>query len=468
MSRRGVVYPIVGVAAAVLVVIGVLVAVAPSATYPVRAVFASADGLFPGNSVQMLGVTVGTVSAVRNVGDTVVVTMSVADDQAVPAGARAALVSPELLGEPSIELSPGYSGGQRMTPGTTIPESRTSVPVSTDQLLKDLQSFRGRIDPTSTGDLVTDLAQDLAGQGPALNQLLGNAAGTLQLLAQKGDDLGQLDGTLAQITGTLGSKTATITQLIQDYDTVSGVVADHQVQLGQSVTDLADASLQLSQFLTPDVQPLESDVNGITQVGRTLSRNLGSIDQLLSSAVLLFAAAQRAYDPSANWLNLNNQTAPGVTASVVTGLIRDRLAGVCRRIAANHAAGLSAGELATLQTCGNPSSGYFDPILGLVPSTLAALTDGPGGGPSPAALQALVAQGLASIPAAPALTAPSATTPAPTPTPTPAPAAPATSVPVAPSLTTPGAQTLPALPAVPDDARANSGGGLLGNLLGGL
>ena len=168
-----------------------------------RAVFASADGLFPGNSVQMLGVTVGTVSAVRNVGDTVLVTMDVADgqDRSRPAP-RPSLVSPELLGEPSIELSPGYTAGPRLAPDATIPEARTSVPVSTDQLLKDLQSFLVQIDPTATGDLVTNLAQDLAGQGPALNQLLGNAAGTLQLLAHKGDDLGQLDGTLARITGT--------------------------------------------------------------------------------------------------------------------------------------------------------------------------------------------------------------------------------------------------------------------------
>jgi phospholipid/cholesterol/gamma-HCH transport system substrate-binding protein len=459
------------VVVAIVVVVGAVFVALPGSQppYQLQAVFASADGLFPGNTVDILGVPSGRVTKVANTGDEVLVTMQVNSQNLVPASAQAALVSPELLGEPSIELSPGYTGGSTLAAGSTIPLSRTSVPISTDQLLRDLQSFLSKINPGATGSLITNLAQDVSGQGSGLNQLLKNASGTLQLLAQKGNDLGQLSGTLAQISATLRGRTSTITSLIQNYDTVSQVIASHQGQLGAAITDLSGATSQLSQFLGPNLQPLETDVAGVTQVGRTLSANLSSVDQTLSSAVLLFAAAQRAYDPSKQWLNLNNQLAPGVTISVVTGLLRDRLAGICRRLQANHAAGLSAATLQTLVTCGNPSSGFFDPIFSYIPPILNALTTGPNGGPNPAALQSLLSQGLAMIPggtaataAAPASATPA--TPAPTtPTPTPAPA---------PTLTSPGASQLPTSPTVPTNTQANGGtggsGGLLGGLLGGL
>lgn len=362
-------------------------------TYSMQAVFASANGLFPGNTVEMIGAPVGTVTKVVNSGDTVLVTLQIQKKYPVPAGVQAALVSPEVLGEPSIELSPGYSGGATMTPDQTIPMSRTSVPVSTDQLLKDIQSFLSQINPHATGDLVTNLSQDLSGEGASLNQLLGNAAGTIQLLAQKGNSLGQLTSSLAQITATLQTRTATISNLIRDYNTVSSIIASHQSQLGTAITDLAGATNQLSGFLGPNLLPLENDVAGVTRVGRTLSRNLSNLDTLLNSTNLLFAAAGRAYDPTRNWLNLNLALPAGATGSLVAGLIRDRLAGICRRLRANHAAGLPASTLQTLATCGNPDSGFFNPLLSVIPAILNTLTSGPGGGLSPSALAAMIAKG---------------------------------------------------------------------------
>ncbi|MDA8340912.1 MAG: MCE family protein [Actinomycetota bacterium] len=454
------------VAAAVAVAAVAVTVTRPAHSYQLRAVFASADGLFPGNTVEILGVPSGAVSAVTNENGAVDVTMVIDGSRRVPTGARAALVSPNLLGEPSIDVSPGYTGGPSLAPGATIPESRTSVPISTDRLLRDLQAFLSKIDPTATGNLVTRLATDLAGQGPGINALLGNAAGTVSLLAQKGDDLGRLETALADITATLRSRTSTITDLIRNYDTVSAVVAAHQGQLGTALTDLADATTRVSQFLSPNLGAIESDVAGVTRVGRTLDRNLSSLDQVLSSAVLLFTAAQRAYDPTHNWLNLNNQAAPGVTTAVVTGMLRDRLAGICRRLLAHHAAGLDGTQRATLATCGNPSSGFFDPILGLFPPIVTALTSGPGGGPDPVALQALLAKGLAMIPGASALAVPTASGPAPSaapsgPSPGGTPAA-------APSLEAPAASQLPPVPASPSPAGSGSSGGGLGGMLGGL
>jgi hypothetical protein len=195
------------------------------------------------------------------------------------------------------------------------------------------------------------------------------------------------------LTGTLDTDTTQIEQLVEQYDTVSTTVAQHSGQLNDAITQLAGASSGLVSLLTPNLQPLEADVGTVTTVGRTLDRNLSSVDEILQDGNNLFQGAKRAYDPTYDWLDLNLATAPGVSGAYVAGLLRDRLAGICRRIVANHSSGLSASVLATLNQCGNPSSGFFDPLLNDIPTILNTLSGNSGS----ATAQSLLQQGLTQI-----------------------------------------------------------------------
>jgi phospholipid/cholesterol/gamma-HCH transport system substrate-binding protein len=436
--------------AGVVIVAGVIVGVEVTKgaqTYPINVVYASAPGLFTGAAVDVLGVKVGTVTGVQNVGDKVDVTLAVDQGTQIPSSAFASLVASQLLGSPDVDLNPGYTGGPTLSPGATIPQDHTAVPVSTDELLKELQHTLNAINPHAVGNLVTNLATDLDGQGANLNKLIASAAGTVQLLATKGNDLGVLNGTLAQLTGTLDTDTSQIEQLVQQYDTVSTTVAQHSGQLNDAITQLAGASSGLVSLLVPNLQPLEADVGTVTTVGRTLDRNLSSVDEILQNGNNLFQGAARAYDPNYNWLNLNLAAAPGVTGAYIAGLLRDRLAGICRRIVGNHSTGLSSAVLATLNQCGNPSSGFFDPLLNDIPTILNTLSGGSGA----ATAQSLLQQGLTQIANAEqgAKTAP--TTPSPS---TPAQKSPATS-----STTT--TTTVP-----PSTTTTTTPCGLLGAVLG--
>jgi virulence factor Mce-like protein len=375
-----------GIVVVGLVVVGIE-ATSGASTYSLKAVYSSAPGLFPGAAVDVLGVRVGTVNTVENVGNTVLVGLKVDSGTKIPAGAVASLVAPQLLGQPDVDLNPGYTRGPALTHGATIPLSHTTVPISTDEVLKEVQRTLNAVNPHAVGSLVTNLAQDLDGQGAALNKLIENAAGTIQLLADKGDDLGQLNGTLAKLTGTLDADTSQIEQLVSEYDTVSGVIAQHSGQLNDALTQLTGASSALVGVLTPNLQPLEADVGTVTTVGRTLDRNLDSVDEILQQGNNLFQGAARAYDPNYNWLDLNIATSPGVTAAYVSGLLRDRLAGICRRIVANHSAGLTSSELSALNLCGNPSSGFFNSLLGTIPNIINTLNDSAGSDTAGSVLQ---------------------------------------------------------------------------------
>ncbi len=229
-------------------------------------------------------------------------------------------------------------------------------------MLKELQHTLNAINPHAVGDLVSNLATDLDGQGSNLNKLIASAAGTVQLLADKGNDLGQLNGTLAQLTGTLDTDTGQIEQLVREYDTVSSTVAQHSGQLNDAITQLAGASTGLVNLLVPNVQPLEADAGTVTTVGRTLDRNLASVDEILQNGNNLFQGAKRAYDPTYNWLDLNLQTPVGVSGAYIAGLLRDRLAGICRRIVANHSSGSVGGRARDVEPMRQPVVGLLRPV----------------------------------------------------------------------------------------------------------
>jgi len=374
----------------------------PNGPLTIHVAFPRAPGLFSGAPVEVLGVKVGTVTDVRIHPTNVTATLEIDSPQPIPAKVKAVLETPELLGEPDVELLPGYTGGPRLRSGATIPPSRTVVPLSTDQVLRALQSFAGSLDPKKIAQVIANMASDVHGEGPAIHTLINEAASTLSLLATKGNQLGQLSGNLASLTGTLKARTTQLTQLVEDYDRLSQIIASHDKELSGAIDNLATATGQLVDLLNPNLSSIESDISTLTRAGRTLDRNLSSLDSGLSAATALFHTALRAYSPSHNWLRLNLQLPLGLTGAYVLGLVRDRLSGICRRILANHSSGMNQTEIQTLEKCGNPASGFFDPIINLIPSILDGLPGGRssvtgllGASPSP---EALLKAGMAKIP----------------------------------------------------------------------
>lgn len=364
------------------------------AAYQVRAEFPSTIGLYPGSFVRQLGIDVGTVSAVANQADHVLVTMRIRRPTRLSARADAILVGNSVLGERYVQFEPAYTGGPPMAAGTTLPESRVTVPVETDTVLRSLDTVLRGIDPTDVKQFTVNLATVLRGQGAKLNQLIGNAAGTVTLLADKSQDLGRLTTTLAQLTSQLGTRDRALASLITDYDLLSQTLAGDRGQIDAVITQLTDVTTQATGLLAPNLGPIRSDVADLATVGRTLDRNLGALNVGLQYAPRLFTAAGRAYDPLHNWLPLVDQAAPGLTTAVLGANVRDALASICRRLAARNP------TLApTLAACGNPASGFFDPVIGLLPSLLAKL---PGAGaasaPAPADATAAFADGIEAIP----------------------------------------------------------------------
>jgi phospholipid/cholesterol/gamma-HCH transport system substrate-binding protein len=117
------------IVAAALVAGGVLVYHASHKGTQVTAYFSEAIGVYPGSTVRVLGVPVGTVDSVQPQGTEVKVTMSVNSGVAVPADATAVVIEPSVVADRYVQLTPAYTSGPQLTDNAVIPVSRTAVSV---------------------------------------------------------------------------------------------------------------------------------------------------------------------------------------------------------------------------------------------------------------------------------------------------------------------------------------------------
>ena len=87
----------------------------------VTAKFPRTVSLYEGSEVKILGVAVGKVETVEPTGTNVTVKFYYEGEQKVPADAKAAVISPSIVGDRFIQLTPAYSGGEQLknnaTPG---------------------------------------------------------------------------------------------------------------------------------------------------------------------------------------------------------------------------------------------------------------------------------------------------------------------------------------------------------------
>ncbi|MCU1498284.1 MAG: MCE-family protein Mce1D [Acidimicrobiales bacterium] len=336
----------------------------------VSADFTRGTGLYPGSPVRMLGIDVGRVTKVENADGLVHVEMRLDEGAKVPADASATIVPLTLLGERYVQVGPAYTSGPTLADGDRIPRSRTSVPAEIDELLRGLQDFIGAIDPDKASSVVTNLAEVLEGQGKTLNDLISNAAGTLDLLADKGDELRSIITSLGDLSATLRGRTDSIESLIRNYDLVTQVLIDNKGDLDATVTQLDRATTELTSLLVEHEKPLKADVEVLAQTGATLSANSENLTDTVDATVDLFAAAERAYDSDTHALALNNQLNPGLTSDLIAGRFRDRIAGLCRRLG--------------IELCSDQASPLLNELAGLLPGLLGDMANGTPAGSPPA------------------------------------------------------------------------------------
>ena len=294
------------------------------------AYFPSAIGLYVGNSVRVLGVEMGTVTAVRPMGNQVRVEMTYDRSAEIPADAQAAIVAPSLVSDRYVQLAPTYTGGKIINDGASIPLDRTAVPLEVDQLYASLDKISQALGPNgankngSLADLLTTLAQNMDGNGQALHDTITKLGQASATLAGNKDDLFATIQNLADFTNALARDDGQVRQFESQLADVSGYFAGEKDNLAATVQQLGTTLAMVQDFINSNHDRLRSNVDKLASVTKVLVDQRSALAEILDVAPVGLNNVVNAYNGSSGTLdaraNINELTQPPLV--VICGLLK--------------------------------------------------------------------------------------------------------------------------------------------------
>lgn len=279
-------------------------------THKIVGLFSSAVGLYPGDSVRVVGVPVGTVASIEPRDNDVKVTMSVRADVKVPADARAIIVSPNLLAERFIQLTPPYDagadggGGPVLADGATIGLDRTGVPVEWDEVTAELAKLSDTLGPDEGGlqgpltRFVDQAADTFDGNGDSFRAALRELSQTAGRLGDSRTDLFTTVKNLQILVNALSSSNEQIVQFSDHVASVSQVLAQSSTGLDQTLGTLTQALADVRGFLDENNEALIGSVDKLTQFTTLMSKHSDDIEQVLHVTPNGLANFYNIYNPA--------------------------------------------------------------------------------------------------------------------------------------------------------------------------
>lgn len=259
---------------ATLLVAGAFLVLRPAPAYTVVAEFPQAEGIYPGSKVGVLGVPLGEVTAVEPIGAKVRVSLSLPEGTKVPADAQAWVMSPAVISDQYVELTPPYTAGPALGDGGVIPVGRAHAPVKWDKLMASLNTLLTTFGPAPgkpdapLGDLLNSVADLLHGNGPAFKDAITHVAQASGFVAGELPDVAAFLETLKGLVSTLAKNKDTV-------DSVTGSVNLAAAELGKQQDTIAATMSNLSVILT-DVARWVKDSGG------TLSTTLSQLNSVVA------------------------------------------------------------------------------------------------------------------------------------------------------------------------------------------
>lgn len=275
----------------------------------VTAYFERTVSLYEGSEVKVLGVPVGEVLTIDPLGTKVRVKMSIDDEVKVPASAKAVIISPAIVGDRFVQLTPAYTGGPVMADGAVIELEETAAPLELDQIYQSINDLSRGLGPDgankdgSLSRLLDATAANVDGQGAQINQTItdvGKLTGTLD--NNKEELFGSLEQ-LARFTATLKANDANIKAFNSDLAQLSQFLAGERGDLAAALETLSIAMREVSRFVRENRDLVREDVRGLTQITQVLVKQRKALTEVLDVAPLALSNLALAYNPTTGTLD---------------------------------------------------------------------------------------------------------------------------------------------------------------------
>jgi phospholipid/cholesterol/gamma-HCH transport system substrate-binding protein len=275
----------------------------------ITAYFTQGIGVYPGSTVRILGLQVGTIDSVQPEGTSVKVTMTVNGGVPVAANADAVVVSASVVADRYIQLTPPYTTGQQMANNAVIPVKRTAVPVEVDELYATLEKLANDLGPNGVNkhgalsDVINVGAANLAGNGADYNQMISQLGQATRTLSGSRSDFFATVNNLEQFTKTLDQENSQVQLAQNQLSKVFGFLSGDRQELAGALNELATALGQVKFFIANNRDLITSNVTKLASVTKILVNERASLAQALDVLPLAVDNVVGAYDPKSHTLD---------------------------------------------------------------------------------------------------------------------------------------------------------------------
>jgi phospholipid/cholesterol/gamma-HCH transport system substrate-binding protein len=258
-------------------------------SYSIYGIFPEAGGVFTNQEVTYRGVQVGRVGDMTLTRDAVKIEIKIGGEYKIPReGTRARILFKSAVGEQFIDILPDRIEPPYFQEGDLIPASLTSIPIQTEDLLRDLNAVLATIDPTALATVVNELGQGLSNHGPDLKELILALDTLSQIGANRKDLIASGTTAGADLQSAFLKSKEDFVKAADALAVVAKVLANRRAQLGQTLdnTEVLDREiLLLLKNRKPELDNVIADAATATRLTYNQRDDLDKVLQYIGPAL---------------------------------------------------------------------------------------------------------------------------------------------------------------------------------------
>ena len=309
-AKRNNVTKILSTVAVLAVITALLLAVIPGEDEKtLTASFPRTVSLYEGSDVRVLGVPIGQVETVTPSGTDVTVTMTYDAKYKIPADAKAVIISPAIVGDRFVQLTPVYTGGDVLASGAELTVEETSTPLELDEIYQSIDDLTVALGPNGANsegaltNLLDSTARNFAGQGDQFRKTIENLGKFTGTLENNKEELFGTAREMERFVSALAENDQTVRDFNDSLVGAADLLKDERDDLAAALENLGIAMEQVSSFVKENRDSLSENIKGLNVVTKILVKQRAALDETLGVAPTALTNLFHTYNPKTGTLD---------------------------------------------------------------------------------------------------------------------------------------------------------------------
>ena len=249
--------------------------------FTMHATLPASGGLFTGSEVTYRGVKVGKVSRVDVTQTGIRVDLAIKDQVKIPQDSTIHVHNLSAVGEQYLDFEPASNKGPYAGEGDTIEGDASSLPMSEEQLLTEMDAMVSSVDGTELATVVSELGDMFRGTANPLQRMVDSGSQFVDEADANKEETIALLQTGRTVLQTQADHERDITSFARDLGDLTGTLRAGDKDLRTILQGGAPAVREVNSLLKGLEPTLPVFLSNLVTVNQVLTTNLPALEQTL-------------------------------------------------------------------------------------------------------------------------------------------------------------------------------------------